>query len=86
MATKKYIELQDFTVDKLRKEIEESEVDFNKLRFEHAAKGLDNPLRIRESRRDLARLKTELRKRELSELSDEAKAKRDRIRKRRKSK
>lgn len=86
MATKKYLELKEYTLDSLTSEIKESELDFKKLRFEHASKGLDNPLRLRQARRDVARLKTELRSRELAEMSPESLAKRSRIVKRRRSK
>jgi large subunit ribosomal protein L29 len=83
MPSKKYIELQDFTVDKLKSEIQESEKDYQRLSIEHAVQGLENPLRLREARRDIARLKTELRNREIKELSPEELAKRSKLRSRR---
>jgi len=45
---------------------------------------LDNPLTLREVRRDIARLKTEVRRRELAAMSEEDLSRRDRIRDRRK--
>ena len=36
------------------------------LRFQHTINQLENPMRIREVRKDIARVKTELRKRELA--------------------
>ena len=44
---------------KLRKEL------FN-LRFQHAINQLDNPIRIKEVKRDIARVLTEVRARELA--------------------
>lgn len=83
MATKKYLELQDFSDADLKSELEATEVQFQKLKFDHAVKGLDNPLTIREVRRDIARLQTEIRRRELATMSEEQLAKRSRIRNRR---
>ena len=65
MASKKYLELLDFTDEDLLNELKETSAQYEKMRFDHAIKGLDNPLTIREVRRDLARLNTEVRRREL---------------------
>ena len=83
MATKKYIELQEMSDEDLTNEIEVTRQQLQKLRFDHAVKGLDNPLVIREIKRDIARLLGEQRKRELSALSAEEISKRDRIKARR---
>jgi large subunit ribosomal protein L29 len=79
MATKKYIELQDFSDADLLSEIKQTETQFKSLKFDHAIKGLDNPMSLKEVRRDIARLKTEARKRELIALSDADKARRTKI-------
>lgn len=71
MATKKFIELQDYTDDQLVSELAQTETNLGKLRFDHTLKGLENPLRLREARKDVARLKTEIRKREISNMSSE---------------
>lgn len=86
MATKKYMELQGYSDSDLFNELKESEQQFQKLNFDHAVKGLDNPLVIRELRRDIARLKTEIRKRELSAAGEAVLANRSKIRARRRSK
>ena len=86
MATKKYIELQDFSDDDLVAEIAQTETQYKNLKFDHAVKGLDNPLSLREIRKDLARLKTEARKRELAGLSADQLAKRSKIVERRRGK
>ncbi len=82
MATKKYIELKEFADEQLANELNETQVLYNKLKFDHAMKGLDNPLRIRAARRDIARMKSELRSREIAKLTPEQLAKRTKIRKR----
>ncbi len=85
MPSKKSIELQEFSDADLLNELNETLSQFQKLKFDHAIKGLDNPMTIREVRRDIARLQTEVRRREVSALSDAEVAMRDRIRNRRKN-
>ncbi|MDH3650584.1 MAG: 50S ribosomal protein L29 [Saprospiraceae bacterium] len=86
MPSKKSIELQDFSKEDLLNELAETESQFQKMKFDHATKGLENPLVLREVRRDLARLKTEARRREVIEMSAEEVGQRSRIRARRRSK
>lgn len=83
MATKKFLELQDFSDTDLQSELETTKTQYQKLKFDHAVKGLDNPLVLREVRRDIARLQTEIRRREVANMSEEQLAKRSRIRSRR---
>ena len=77
MATKKYLELQDFKDAELLTELAETEKQYNKLKFDHAIQGLENPLVLREVRRDIARLKTEMRAREVSAMDEKELAKRE---------
>lgn len=86
MATKKFLELQDFSDADLQAELDATESKFQKMEFDHAVTGLDNPLLIREVRRDIARLKTEIRRRELAAASQEDLANRSKIRARRRRK
>ena len=83
MASKKYLELQSFSDTDLQSQLTESEAQYQKLRFDHAVTGLDNPLVLKEVRRDIARLKTEIRKREVANMSETQVAKRSKIRARR---
>ncbi|MCB0688403.1 MAG: 50S ribosomal protein L29 [Saprospiraceae bacterium] len=83
MPSKKSLELKEFTLEDLRSELSETQTQFQKMQFDHATKGLENPLSLREVRRDIARLKTELKNRELAELDENALAKRSKIRARR---
>ena len=83
MASKKFLELQELSVERLQAELEATENDYRKLQMDNALKGLDNPLELRIMRRDVARLNTEIRRRELAEATPEELAKRSRIRARR---
>lgn len=86
MASKKFLELQGFSEAELTSELEATEAQFQKLKFDHAIKGLDNPILLREIRRDIARLQTEIRRRELDALSEEELSNRSKIRARRRRK
>ncbi len=86
MATKKYLELREFSDEDLTAELSAMEVQYQKLTFDHAIKGLENPLVLREVRRDVARIKTEIRSRELQKMDADQLANRSKIRRRRKSK
>ena len=83
MATKKYLELQAASNEDLQGYLEDSEARYQKMQFDHAISGLENPLKLREVRRDIARLKTEIRRRELADADEATIASRDRIRRRR---
>jgi large subunit ribosomal protein L29 len=49
----------------LKARIKEDELRLKKLEFAHAISPLESPITIRNLRRDVARLKTELKKKEL---------------------
>ena len=53
----------------LKSRIQEDELRLKKLSFGHAVSPLENPMNIRAVRKDLARLKTELRKKQLGSQS-----------------
>ncbi len=84
MASKKYLELQEFSDADLVNELKETLDQFQKLKFDHTIKGLDNPLLLRGVRRDIARLNSEVRRRELKNMSEDQIANRSKIRARRK--
>jgi large subunit ribosomal protein L29 len=50
----------------LKARIQEDELRLKKLTFAHAISPLENPMTIRELRKDIARLKTELTKKKLT--------------------
>ena len=57
--------LKDMSDTDLKARIQEDELRLKKLEFAHAISPLESPITIRNLRRDLSRLKTELRKRAL---------------------
>ena len=57
--------IKEMSSPDLKKELGELKSELFKLRFSLATNGLDNPLKVKEVRKDIARIKTELRKREL---------------------
>ncbi|HPD65686.1 MAG TPA: 50S ribosomal protein L29 [Bacteroidia bacterium] len=63
----KYKEIQDLTNKELKDLIEEEQIRYVKMKLTHKISPLDNPMKIRETRRKIARLKTELRIRQLNE-------------------
>jgi large subunit ribosomal protein L29 len=83
MASKKFLELQEFSDSDLASELQETVVQYKKLKFDHALKGLENPLLLRDVRKDVARLRTEVRRREVSAMSPESLQKRSKLRLRR---
>ena len=54
----------------LEKKLTELKKDLFQLRLQHATNQLDNPVKIRETKHDIARVKTMLRQKELSGASD----------------
>ena len=64
------LELQKHTQRELNieeKELGELKTELFKLRFGLATNGLDNPMKIKETKKDIARVKTILKERELAE-------------------
>jgi len=53
----------------LKARIAEDELRLKKLKFAHTVSPLENPMSIRDVRKDLARTKTELRKKQLGSKS-----------------
>jgi large subunit ribosomal protein L29 len=58
--------IQTLSSEDLTARIKEDELRLKKLEFGHAISPLENPMSIRNLRKDLARLKTELKKKQLS--------------------
>ena len=58
-------EIRKLTTEEINKKIVESKEELLKLRFKQATGSLENPARIRELRKDVARFKTILKEREI---------------------
>ena len=68
MANKKYDfnkSLKSLSIVDIKARIDEDQLRLKKLEFAHAISPLENPMSIRGLRKDIARLKTELKKKEL---------------------
>jgi len=57
--------IKEMTTDELKERLEEEKKQLSKLRMNHTVSPLDNPTVISQSRKVIARIKTELRIREL---------------------
>lgn len=58
-------ELRELTDKELQDRLEAAEKDYAQLKIQHSISPLDNPAKITLDRRNIARMKTELRAREL---------------------
>ncbi len=58
-------ELRKLKPEELRKKADELKMELLKLRFQQKISGLDDPMKIRNTRRDIARVLTILREKEL---------------------
>jgi len=56
----KHSEIKSLTEDELKERIEAERENLQKLRFAHAISDIENPMKIRELRKLIARLKTQL--------------------------
>jgi large subunit ribosomal protein L29 len=54
----KYAELKDLTAEELRQKAAEVQEELFKLRLRQATSQMENPMRIRKLRRDIARIRT----------------------------
>lgn len=58
-------EIMDMSDDDLRKALNDSKDELFRLKFQLATGQLDNPMRIKDVKRDIARVQTIMRQREL---------------------
>ena len=66
----KQIDIKDLSTDDLNEKLLEQKELMIKLRMSHAVSPLENPKQMGEVRKTIARVKTELRKRELQETAN----------------
>lgn len=60
-------EIRDLSLEELNRKLIELKKDLFNLRMQHATNQLDNPIRIADVRRDIARVKTIQRQNQLKE-------------------
>ena len=59
-------EVRELETKELTERIETEVAKYNQMKLNHAVSPLENPSQIKAARRDIARMKTELRQRELN--------------------
>ncbi|MBN1951442.1 MAG: 50S ribosomal protein L29 [Bacteroidales bacterium] len=64
-------ELKELTIKEIEEKIENEESLMVKMKLNHTVSPLDNPQKIKVTRRNIARLKTVLRQKQLSETSND---------------
>ncbi|MFZ5429455.1 MAG: 50S ribosomal protein L29 [Bacteroidota bacterium] len=60
-------EIRELTSKEIVERLQTEQENLVRLRLNHSVSALDNPMKIRESRRNIARMQTILRSRELNE-------------------
>ena len=61
------IKLNGLTLEELREMLNNTQFDLNKMRMSHRTAEIENPVEIRTVRRNVARILTEIKKRELQD-------------------
>ena len=56
--------VREMTTQEIREQLEEQRLNYSKMKMAHTISPLENPITIRNTRKDIARLATELRSRE----------------------
>ncbi len=72
MASKKYDELQGFEDGNLATQLDLAKKEYQQMRFDNYSRGIESPAKIKDLRRDIARLHTETRRRELAQMNEGA--------------
>ncbi|MDY6990590.1 MAG: 50S ribosomal protein L29 [Thermodesulfobacteriota bacterium] len=64
-------EIREFSPEEMRQKLNESTEELFNLRFQHATDQLENPMKMRDVKQDIARVKTVLREQELTATREE---------------
>ena len=71
MKSKEFnIKLNGLTIEELRELLANTQTNLSKLKMNHRTAELENPLEIRSVRRNVARINSEIKKRELQQSSN----------------
>jgi len=60
-------EIRGLNLDELRNKLVAEKDNFSKLKFAHSITPIENPMKIREARKLIARIQTEIRRKELND-------------------
>ena len=66
-------ELRGLSLDELRNKLAVEKENHGKLKFAHSITPIENPMKIKESRKLVARIETEIRAKELNEVAEASK-------------
>jgi large subunit ribosomal protein L29 len=80
---KEKIQFAALANDDLSSQLARLQAEYVQTKFDHTVKGMANPMELRDMRRDIARYHTEMRHREMAEMSPEQLAARSKMRARR---
>jgi len=61
----KAAQVRELTIDELKETLADKQMKLAKLKINHKISDVENPIEIRRERRNIARIKTELRSREI---------------------
>ena len=62
----KMTEIKSLETKELAEKLETAVANYNQMKLNHAVTPMENPSQIKKARRDIARMQTELRQRELN--------------------
>ncbi len=79
MAKQEILELRKMDLADLHDQLRSLQDEYLRLKFEHATRGLANPMELRHLRRKIAQYHTEVRARELAAMSPDELAKRTKL-------
>ena len=60
-------EIRELSLSEIQERIENEQAELNRMELNHTISPLENPMKIRESRRNIARLQTILRQKQSNE-------------------
>ncbi len=66
-------ELRGLSLDELKNKLVVEKENYSKLKFAHSITPIENPMKIRESRKLVARMETEIRAKELKQVPEASK-------------
>ena len=66
-------ELRGLTLDELRNKLTVEKENYGKLKFAHSITPIENPMKIKEARKLVARIETVIRAKELNEVAEASK-------------
>lgn len=62
---KKQTKLRELSLNEITEQLDSEELQLQKLKLSHVISPIENPCKLKECRKSIARLKTEIRRREL---------------------